>query len=56
VHESTRAVYQQMSYSHVVKTRGKFLNIFKMSKNEFAIYQTYMIVLAQEKIAIERDI
>jgi hypothetical protein len=27
-----------------------------MSKNEFAIYQTYMIVMAQEKIAIERDI
>lgn len=56
MHETTRVVYQQLSYSHIVKAKDKSLNIAKISKNEFSVYQTYMIVMNQEKIAIEKDI
>jgi hypothetical protein len=56
MHESTRTVYQQLNYGHIVKSKDKFINISKMSKNEFAVYQTYQIIMSQEKIAIERGI
>jgi len=56
MHEATRVVYQQLSYAHIVKEKDKTINILKVSKNEFIIFQTYMIVMTQEKIAIERDV
>jgi hypothetical protein len=56
MHESTWTVYQQVGYSHIVKSKDKSLSISKISKNEFTVYQTYQIVMTQEKIAIERGI
>ena len=45
--ESTRMVYQQINYSHIVKEKDKYISLSKISKNEFAIFQTYMIVMTQ---------
>jgi hypothetical protein len=56
MHESSRTIYQQLSYSHIVKSKDKSISISKISKNEFSIYQTYQIIMSQEKIAIERGI
>jgi hypothetical protein len=56
MHESTRVIYQQLSYGHIVKAKDKYLSLGKISKNEFSVFQTYLIVMTQEKIAIERDI
>ena len=33
MHESTRTVYQQINYNHIVKSKDKFITISKMSKN-----------------------
>ena len=47
MHEATRVVYQQINYGHIVKEKDKTLNISKISKNEFSVFQTYMIVMTQ---------
>jgi hypothetical protein len=39
-----------------VKSKEGAINIAKISKTEFSLYQTYQIVVSQEKIAIERGL
>ena len=47
--------YQQMSYDHIVKNEKNEIKMLKISKSEFALYETYTLVFQQEKIAIEKD-
>lgn len=54
IHEPTRSTYQHQSLANIVKMKDKYLRIQKTSKNEFIIFQTYMLNFALEKVAIEK--
>lgn len=55
IHEPSKNTYQHHSLAHIVKMKDKYLKSYKLSKTEFIIYQTYMLIFGQEKIAIEKE-
>lgn len=56
MHEPTRNIYKQQSYSHIVKVDNQQIRCYRTGKNEFMVYQTYMLGFGLEKVAIEREI
>lgn len=48
--------YQIVSYSNIVKNAEMGIKLLKISKNQFAVYQTYILLLTMERVAIEREI
>jgi hypothetical protein len=54
IHEPTRTIYQHQSLANIVKMKDEYLQVQRISKNEFFIFQTYVLIFSLDKIAIER--
>lgn len=52
----SKTCYQIQNYNHIVKNEKNTIDLLKVAKNEFALYETYNIMFELEKIAIEKDL
>lgn len=54
--QTKSASYQSQSYKHIVKNPKRRMQMLQINKTDFAIFETYLLVMYQEKVSIEKDI